>query len=173
MTEKLIFYSLQENDLDEIVASFKAIGWNKPRSIYEHYLLEQLNGIRSIIVAKEDDRFCGYVTIQWKSNYANFDRRRIPEIADLNVLPTYRNKGIGTKLIQKCEVMVSKKELTQIGIGVGMTEDYGSAQRLYVQLGYVPDGQGLYYKYNPVSYGDNIVVDDDLILYFIKPLSGE
>ena len=58
------------------------------------------------------------------------------------------------------------------GIRVGMTADYGSAQRLYVQRGYVPDGFGLFHDYEPLHYGDEVTVDDDLTLGFMKRVSG-
>jgi hypothetical protein len=35
------------------------------------------------------------------------------------------------------------EEHTQIGIEVGLYLDYEAAQKLYFQLGYVPDGQGI------------------------------
>ena len=146
MTRKLTFCSLQENDFDEIVSAFKMIGWNKPRSIYETYFKEQSASIRSVILAKESGKFCGYVTIKWKAEYDSFSQQNIPEISDLNVLPTYRKHGIGTALIYVGETMAKERGYTNIGLGVGMTADYGEAQRLYVCLGYIPDGRGLHYN---------------------------
>lgn len=171
MTVKLSY--LQDEELDKIVAAFKSIGWYKPRSIYEAYLSEQSSEVRSVIVAYENDNFCGYVTIKWQSDYPSFKQHNIPEIADLNVLPIYRNRGIGTKLVKWCEVQAGKRGFTNIGIGVGMTADYGNAQRLYVSLGFIPDGQGLHYKYRAANYGDNVIVDDDLVLYFTKSIEGK
>ena len=57
------------------------------------------------------------------------------------------------------------------GIGVGMSPDYGAAQRLYVRRGYVPDGRGLTSKGSPVKPGDEITVDDALVLYLTKTLA--
>ena len=54
---------LEKSDFDEIVAAFKKVGWNKPKDIYEAYFKEQSDGIRSIILAKVNEKFCGYVTI--------------------------------------------------------------------------------------------------------------
>jgi hypothetical protein len=62
----ITLYSLKEEDIDEMVAAFKAIGWNKPRNIYEKYLIEQSNKSRSVFVAKIKDKFCGYVTLKCK-----------------------------------------------------------------------------------------------------------
>jgi ribosomal protein S18 acetylase RimI-like enzyme len=170
MIDKIKLFSLQEEDLDEIVAAFKEIGWNKPRNIYETYLLEQSKGTRSILIVKQDGKFCGYVTIKWESSYPAFRRQGIPEISDLNVLPIYRKQGLGSQLIAACEKIVKEHGYVHVGLGVGMTQDYGNAQRLYVKLGYIPDGQGLYYKYNPVHYGMVVTVDDDLLLWLFKSL---
>lgn len=163
---------LEKNDFDEIVSAFNKIGWNKPKDIYEAYFKEQSDGIRSIILAKVNEKFCGYVTIKWKSDYDSFAQQNIPEISDLNVLPDYRNHGIGTALINACEMMAKERGYTDIGLGVGMTADYGNAQRLYVRLGYIPDKKGLHYKFNSLKYGNQVTVDDDLVLFFTKIISS-
>jgi ribosomal protein S18 acetylase RimI-like enzyme len=92
------------------------------------------------------------------------------QIADLNVLPNYRNQGIGAALLHACESMAKERGYANIGLGVGMTADYGSAQRLYVRLGYLPDGCGLHYKYVPLKYGDQSMMDDDLVLFMKKSI---
>lgn len=60
-----------------------------------------------------------------------------------------------------------------VGVGVGMTQDYGMAQRLYSRRGYIPDGRGLMTHDQPVVYGERILVDDALALYFTKRLNAE
>lgn len=170
MSDKVIITNLQENQINEIVAAFKAIGWNKPRSIYEQYLSEQAKGERQVFIATLNNKFCGYVTIKWTSNYPPFYNSKIPEIVDLNVLPEFRNKGIGSALIKRCENAALTENYSTIGIGVGLIADYGNAQRLYVQLGYIPDGKGLHYKNNPVNYNETVVADDDLVIYFTKKI---
>lgn len=162
---------LQKSDLDEIVLAFKQIGWHKPKSIYETYLEEQSSGVRSALVARVNGKFCGYVTIKWITDYPLFAENNIPEIADLNVLPDYRKQGIGTKLIGAFEQAAKEQGRALIGLGVGLTADYGSAQRLYIHLGYIPDGKGVHYKCQAVKYSELVPVDDDLILYLIKNLT--
>jgi len=51
-----------------------------------------------------------------------------------------------------------------------MTADYGAAQRLYVKRGYLPDGRGLVAHGCHVTWGETVVVDDDLALYLTKML---
>lgn len=158
------------SDIDEIVDAFNKIGWHKPRSIYESYLKDEVNGNRIVILAKVNNKFCGYVTIKWISAYSEFSKNNIPEIVDLNVLPKYQKQGMGTRLIKQCEKLALEKGHTNIGLGVGLTADYGNAQRLYVQLGYVPDGRGLHSYQKSISLNEKVTVDDELILYFEKSL---
>jgi ribosomal protein S18 acetylase RimI-like enzyme len=170
MISNAVISQLAVNDIDQITSSFKDIGWNKPESLYKNYLWEQAENKRNIFVVKQNQIFCGYVTIKWKPEYAYFREQRIPEISDLNVLPNYRNRGIGSELIAVCEAIAKERNYKYIGLGVGMTADYGSAQRLYVKLGYVPDGHGLHYKNMPAPHGKRVMIDDDLVIYLMKTI---
>jgi GNAT superfamily N-acetyltransferase len=157
------------NDIPEIAKAFEELGWNKPASQYERYLAEQVFRLRDVYLALIDGLFAGYLTICWKSSYEPFLRANIPEITDFNVLPKFRRMGIGTQLMDKAEDEIAR--ISPIaGIGVGMTPDYGPAQRLYVLRGYIPNGLGLYWKNHQTKYGDEVRVDDDLALYLTKEL---
>jgi GNAT superfamily N-acetyltransferase len=157
-------------DIPEIAAAFKELGWQKPASQYERYLLEQELKTRVMYIALLQGQFSGYLTISWQSNYAPFRQKSIPEIMDFNVLPKFRRIGIGTQLMDRAETEVAKVSPVA-GIGVGMTPDYGAAQRLYVLRGYVPDGNGLCYLARPIQYGQTLKGDDNLVLYLTKELS--
>lgn len=167
---KLTVTNLTQNDLVEISSAFQKIGWHKPLKLFEKYLHEQGRGLRAVFVAKSHETFCGYVTLKWQSDYLLFAEKNIPEIVDLNVLPIYQHQGFGTQLVQSCENSVREKMGTAVGLGVGLTSDYGQAQRLYFRLGYRPDGNGLFYKNKLMQYGDHTIVDDDLLIYLIKAL---
>lgn len=156
-------------DIPEIAEAFKELGWNKPASQYERYLMEQALKVRVMYIARVEGQFAGYLTICWQSTYAPFREKQIPEIMDFNVLPKFRRKGIGTQLMDRAESEIAKVSPVA-GIGVGMTPDYGAAQKLYVLRGYVPDGNGLYYMGRPTQYGQTLKVDDNLALYLTKEL---
>ena len=162
---------LEEYHIKPIAASFQAIGWNKPASQYKNYLLEQNEGKRTVLVALSNENFCGYLTINWNPDYPPFQNEGIPEIQDLNVLPSVRRLGIATRLMDEAEQIVAKRS-NCIGIGVGMDADYGPAQRLYILRGYIPDGKGLMYAGSPVKYGDRVIVDDNLTLQMTKRLTA-
>ena len=160
---------LESHDIQPIAAVFEELGWNKPASQYEKYLSEQESGERVVLVALVEDVFAGYVTICWQSHYPPFREANIPEIVDFNVLPHFCRQGIGTRLMDEAERRVAEISPV-VGIGVGMTADYGSAQRMYVKRGYTPNGRGLISHGQSVEYGQTIPVDDDLVLYFTKNL---
>ncbi len=167
---RLTIRLLEAGDIGPIAAAFAAIGWNKPAAQYERYLSEQQQGTRQVLVALVDGTFAGYLTIVWESDYSAFQAQKLPEIQDFNVLPQVRKQGIGTRLMDAAEARIASRS-SRVGIGVGMTADYGAAQRLYVRRGYVPDGNGLMSDNRPLSYGESITVDDALVLHLVKDLT--
>lgn len=161
---------LNSDDIDEIAMAFQSLGWNKTRAQYEKYLSEQEKNLRTIFVARLNGNFAGYTTLVWNSEYQPFADKNIPEIKDLNVLPVYRKQGVGRKLMDACETLARQNACKELGLGVGLVADYGSAQRLYSRLGYLPDGAGLHYGARAVSYNQQVTADDDLVLYLSKSI---
>lgn len=165
----LMIRLLEASDVAPIAAAFAAIGWNKPASQYERYLEEQAAGVRTVLVALQEGAFAGYLTLCWQPAYPPFAEAGIPEIQDFNVLPDRRRQGIGARLMDEAERRIAERSAV-VGIGVGMTEDYGAAQRLYILRGYLPDGRGLVSHNRFVQYGEQVPVDDDLNLHLTKNL---
>lgn len=166
----LEYKKLELSHIDLIVSAFLKADWPKPYSTFQTYYEEQQKGKRDIWVAFNEQQIAGYVTLKWYSDYKIFQEQNIPEIKDLNVLPQHRSQGIGTKLLILAEERVAQTNLREVGIGVGLDKTYGSAQKLYVKMGYIPDGNGLTYNGEVVEYGENILVDDDLNLWLTKRL---
>ena len=160
---------LEESDPPSIVAAFRKIGWNKPEAKYRRYLHEQITGTRTCFVAIVEDQFAGYVTVNWRPIYAGFAEMNIPEIQDLNVLITYRRKGIASRLLDRAEGEAARRS-DVVGIGVGLHPGYNAAQRLYAKRGYIPDGRGITYRNRFAEEGASVVVDDDLVMHFTKQL---
>jgi GNAT superfamily N-acetyltransferase len=158
-----------QSDIPAIAEAFALLGWDKPASQYERYLAEQSARQRDVHVAFVAGQFAGYLTICWESHYPPFRTAGIPEIVDFNVLPQFRRQHIGTALMDKAENEIVKVSDTA-GIGVGLIPDYGAAQRLYVLRGYIPDGRGIYHHDHYPSYGEQLIVGDDPVLYFTKSL---
>jgi GNAT superfamily N-acetyltransferase len=160
---------LRRKDISVMAEAFRHVGWNKPAAQYERYLKEQNEGLRQVFIAFENDEFAGYLTIIFESNYPPFNAEKIPEINDLNVLPIFRRRRIGTRLMDTAEEFVAEHSKI-VGIGVGLDQDYGAAQRLYILRGYLPDGRGLVWQNRFPKYGEQVTVDDSLNLYLIKKL---
>jgi GNAT superfamily N-acetyltransferase len=170
MAQKMRLTCIQQTDIQKIVEAFKLSNWTiKPYELFEQYLCEQDNNERVCWLAWDKTAFAGYVTLKWKSSYPPFLEHSIPEIVDLNVLPTFRKQGIGTALLDKAESLAARSA-SFIGIGVGLYQDYGAAQRLYIKRGYLPDGRGVTYNYKPTTPGHEYPLDDDFVLWFTKKL---
>jgi len=169
MPQSLRLRTLMAEDCPLISRAFADQGWDKSISQYEHYLNLQAEGVRDIILAEWEGEFAGYLTIQWKSGYAWFRERGIPEVVDLNVLKKFQRRGIASAMMDEAESRI-KTVSNQAGIGVGMTPDYGAAQQMYVRRGYIPNGEGLHHEGHVLAYGDQVEVDDGLVLYLTKVL---
>jgi ribosomal protein S18 acetylase RimI-like enzyme len=126
--------------------------------------------VRDVLVARSNGVFCGYVTVYWKPEYPPFREEGIPEVQDFNVLPEFRRLGIGSRLMDEAERLAFMRSPV-VGIGFGLHHDYGAAQRLYVRRGYVPDALGITSHGRRVNWGDEVKVDDDLVLFLMKSKS--
>ncbi len=125
-------------------------------------------GSWTVIMAVAENRDVGGFYLNWTPKYQVYLRLDLPEIQDLRVSPGHRRQGIATALINKAEDMARASGRTGMGLSVGLHGDYGDAQRLYVQLGYIPDGNGVTYDRVPVAPGETRAIDDDLALMLLK-----
>ena len=143
----------------------------KETDYFTRCLQERTDGRRSIFVAEtQDGAGAGYVMLNRLSRYQPFRSVNIPEIQDLFVLPAFRRHGTGQALIAACEAAARAEQKTMIGLAVGLHAAYGAAQRLYVRMGYLPDGFGIVYDCEQVPPGALRAVDDQLCLMMIKDL---
>ena len=94
----------------------------------------------------------------------------IPEITDLTVFMDARKKGIGSRLLDAAESEAAKRSDT-VYLAVGIHSGYGSAQRIYVKRGYIPDGTGAWYRGSVLDQYAPCVNDDDLVLFMSKDLT--
>jgi GNAT superfamily N-acetyltransferase len=140
-TRALLIRPMISSDAEALAETFET--WHKPVSQFEGYYLDHLLGKRLVLVAWLDEMAIGYTTLMWESHYSHFWRRRIPEIVDLNIWPTYQQRGYGTALIARCEAEAKQRGYPIMGISVEQSDDYAKAERLYRALGYEPDGFGI------------------------------
>ncbi len=170
--DKLILRILRAEDLPGIINTFN-FPWTSleaTKEKWERYYAEQQRNARTVCIAKIQEGFVGYGSLLSISEYPNFRNDGIPEIHDVWVSEEHRGNGIGKRLVQYLEKLAQQEKHKQIGIGVGLYQDYGRAQKLYVNLGYVPDGQGVTYKYHSVVPGEPYQLDDELVIWLKKDL---
>ena len=165
----LTIRALQAQDPERISAAFTEQRWDKPLFQFLTYLSLQKEGVLDVLVAEWAGAFAGYLLINWSTSYVPFREAGIPMINDLNVLQKFQRRGIASRLMDAAEARV-REQTDRIGIGVGMTVDYGPAQQLYIKRGYVPDGRGLMMDGKDVEYGATLIADDRLTLHMVKQL---
>lgn len=133
---------------------------------FERCLEEQDKGNRDIFIMDE----IGFCILNYQPRYAFYKRLNIPEIQDLNIVPSARRKGHAQKLIAYCENLVREKGGDMVGVSVSVSAKYGPAQCLYAKLGYHPDGNGVTYNREPVLYEQLHPIDDDLCMMLVRNL---
>lgn len=121
------------------------------------------------IAADYEGEPAGYVSVYPYCMNGALGGKGLPEIVDFNVLEKFRNKGVGTKLMDIAEQTAAEYSDT-VYLGVGLHSGYGAAQRMYVKRGYIPDGSGVWYGDKVCNPYSACVNDDDLNLYLYKKL---
>lgn len=157
-------------DLPGLWEMTRALGKAQDADYFDRCLELQSQGKREVFIVSVDGVDAGYAMLNWVPKYALFKKLGIPEIQDLNVIPAFRRRGIAMDFIQYCENSARAKGHGDMGIAFGLHSSYGAAQRLYIKLGYIPDGQGATYDRKQIAYGDFKPVDDDLCLMLVKKL---
>ena len=171
-SENLKIDILQSKDLHEIIERF-SFPWTSSaatKAKWETYLSEQTAGTRIACLARLEGLLIGYGSLLKNSKYPSFKSSRIPEIHDVWISDEYRGHGFGKQLICHLERLAQKENYQSVGLGVGLYKDYGRAQKLYTQLGYVPDGGGVTYQYQATIPGNSYPLDDDFVIWLKKKL---
>jgi len=133
-------------------------------------LWHQAEGRCTAMVAVYQGNVAGYIHVYPNSPNGPFGGQGLPEIVDFGVLKKYQNKGIGGILMDIAEQTAARYS-NKVYLSVGLHSGYGSAQRMYVKRGYLPDGSGVWYQDQicpPNGYCRN---DDELVIYLSKLLS--
>ena len=134
------------------------------------YLAEHTEPDGASLIATSGSSVLGYVAIVWESNYDGFRSRGIPLVHQIAVAGPFRRQGVATLLMDAAEQLARDRGIATLGITVGLFDDYGPAQRLYGQRGYVPDGRGACHGQHPLHRGTRVSMDDDLIIWLTKHL---
>lgn len=154
-----------EDDIPALYALYDQIG--KQDQGYFEALFEKEC---FVLIAEHSKQAVGFGVLNFNPKYSLYKKLDIPEIQDLNVIPDMREQGIATALVEAFEEIAQDQGAEHIGISVGLTKEYGAAQRLYCKLGYIPDGNGVTYDRAFIETGRAYPVDDDLCLMMVKML---
>ena len=97
------------------------------------YLLTDYNSIA--LIAKTNNEIVGFIIAQ-----IEIERDAIfGHIITINVSPTFRRSGIGTKLLNEVEEILKQKGINESHLEV--REDNSAALRLYLKNGYLKIGK--------------------------------
>ncbi len=166
---ELCIRPMKESDIEAFLHAFTAQGWEKPRKVLTDYFADQCSGRRKVFVAELNGEPVGYATLLPNDPHGPFANRQIPVVNDFNVFLPFERQGIGSAIMDAVEAE-AKKTSDVISLGVGLHSGYGTAQRMYIKRGYVPDGSGVWYQDQPLAPYASCRNDDELVLYFIKRL---
>ena len=171
--EELVIRNMEEGDAKIFYEEYLAQGWHPDLSVYTQRLKDQAEGKCIALTAVYRGHPAGYVYVYLTPHGGPFRDKGWPEIHDFSVLQKYQRRGIGSRLMDAAE-QVAAQYADTVWLGVGLCDSYGSAQRMYIKRGFIPDGSGVWYQDKQcVQYETVCTVDDDLILYLSKKLPGD
>ncbi len=167
--EHITIRDMRQEDAAIITAEEIAQGWNANVDKYEMRLRDRQEKNAAVLVAEYQGKVAGYINVYPVSEWGPYAGKGYPEIVDFGVLEKYRRRGIGSKLMDVAE-RIAGEYSDRVCLGVGLHSGYGSAQRMYVKRGYIPDGSGVWYCDKICEPNAACCNDDDLVLYFMKEL---
>ena len=170
----IVIRNMEETDAQVFTDEERVQGWHPDISKYLTRIRDQAEGKCVSLTAEYEGHPAGYVNVYIAGGPGGaFSGKGLPEIVDFGVLEKYQRRGIGSKLMDAAEQIAAQYADT-VWLGVGLHSGYGSAQRMYVKRGYIPDGTGVWYQGRPCEqYETEIENDDSLQLFFSKKLRPE
>ena len=170
-SDELVVRDMEKADAQIFTDQFAAQGWHPDVGVYLDRIKDCAEGKCVALTAVFRGQPAGHVYVYRTAHGGPFAGKNWPIIVDFSVLEKYRGNGIGSKLMDVAE-QVAGRYADTVCLGVGLSREYGSAQRMYVKRGYIPDGSGVWYNdMQCEQYKTVCTVDDDLVLYFYKKLS--
>ena len=172
-SERLRIRSMREEDAQIIYDTYLSYNWHPNIETYRNYFAENQNGRRITFCGEMDGNLAGHVSLILKPEpdwLGPFRDQKMPLVSDFSVFYDYHRQGIGTKLMDVLEAEAIKYS-DRICLAVGCHWGYGTAQRMYVKRGYIPDGSGVWWNGKRHEQYAPCVNDDELLLWMYKDLS--
>jgi ribosomal protein S18 acetylase RimI-like enzyme len=168
---KLTFRVVQPEEIAQVKQEVKEAFFSGDEATINANFEDHEDGSSTTILGYEAGRLVGIVTIRWHSHYPLFRERQIPLIQNIEIRYEDRGRGLGNQMLERTEQEIARRS-SRAGLVVGISEDYGPAQRLYTKRGFVPDGRGVCRQFTPLKIGDVVTVDHDLLLWLVKDVSS-
>jgi ribosomal protein S18 acetylase RimI-like enzyme len=163
----LLIRSMEKADAAAFCREEIAQGWvNASEEKYLGRLADAAAGKSAALAAEYRGEAAGYVNVYWETELSG---GKGCAIVDLGVLEKYQNRGIGSRLMDAAEKIAAQYGDT-VFLEVGLHSGYGSAQRMYIKRGYLPDGSGIRYNGQVCNPYERYCNDDELTLRFSKKL---
>lgn len=166
----LTFRVVQPDEIAQVRQEVKTVFFSGDDKTINENFEDHENGASTSILGYEAGRLVGIVTIRWFSHYPLFRERGIPLIQNIEIRWEDRGRGIGNLMLERTEQEIAWRSPIA-GLVVGLSEDYGPAQRLYAKRGYIPDGRGVCHGHTPLKNGDVVTISGDLLLWLTKDVS--
>ena len=161
----VVIRDMGEGDPEALAAAEVAQGWHVTPEKYLGRLRDSAAGRCVALAAELDGEAVGYVSLYFEPLAG--PSRGSPEIVDFGVPEKCRRRGIGTLLMGAAEALAARRS-DRVCLAVGLHSGYGSAQRMYIKRGYIPDGSGVWYRDEPCEPYGACANDDDLVMYLCK-----
>lgn len=169
----LIIRSMMDEDAGIIYETYLSYKWHPVLETYRNYYRENAAGRRITFCAETEGKLAGHVSLILKpepDELGPFSKENMPLVSDFAVFFAYHRRGIGTMLLDVLE-SEAKKFSDRICLAVGCHYGYGTAQRMYVKRGYIPDGSGVWWNGKQHDQYAPCVNDDELLLWMSKDLT--
>jgi len=167
--DRVLIRTMQDSDPQALFEAVKREGWHADLDCDRMRLQDHRSGKCTALMAEVDGVLAGHIYVYRHAIDGPEAYRALPEIVDFGVFPPFRHQGVGTTLMDAVEG-IAAGWAEEVCLGVGLHSGYGSAQRMYVKRGYIPDGSGAWYRGQVCGEYEPCCNDDDLVLYLSKRL---
>lgn len=168
--DRFIIRTMQEGDPLSLFEAVKLQGWHADLECERLRLQDHQDGRCIALMAEAGGVLAGHIYVYRHAIDGPEAFRALPEIVDFGVFPAFRRQGVGTALMDEAE-RIAAGWADEVCLGVGLHSGYGSAHRMYVKRGYLPDGSGAWYRGRVCGQYEDCCNDDDLLLYLSKRLT--
>jgi len=162
--QKVFIRRIRESDL-------LALEWHggpDRRTFYEDEWKQHGRGEVCVLVADLNAFPIGHAAIHWHGKPTH---PLIPDLQSVRVAPGFRGLGIGSRLIEAGEKIITARGIKQVSLAVGVQNE--NARRLYERLGYRVMGEPYNDAWQYIDARGEVVRLEEAVLDMVKNLAPE